>query len=117
MKKLVKLASISLLFTPLAAFAQVPNPTYVSTLLSNIRDNATFIITLLFVFATLVFLWGLVQYIASGSDDAKKKAKQHMTWGVIGLAVMGSVWGITRILTGYFGVETGNIPDYTDIAQ
>ncbi len=85
---------------PLVASAQT-----VQTILTNLRTTLTTIIGILFVIATVVFLWGVVQFIAnSGDEAARNKAKGIMTWGIIGLAVMAAAWGITVILITYFGV-------------
>ncbi len=53
-----------------------------------------FVITL----ALLVFLWGVLTYVFSTGDDARKEAKSYMIWGIIGLFVMVSVWGLGNIL-------------------
>jgi len=56
-------------------------------------------IGLLFAIATIVFFWGIVRYIASAGDEkAKADARRLITWGIVGLAVMASAWGIARIL-------------------
>lgn len=118
MLKLAKIFPGLVLFLPAIAQAQVasPNASGVNTTLNNLISNARTVITLLFIFATLVFLWGLITYIAKGDDDAaKKKAKGLMTWGIIGLAVMASAWGLTRYLTSYFGVQKGSIPTYQTV--
>lgn len=91
---------------PLIASAQAGATTF-DRILQNIRTTATFIIGLLFVIATLVFLWGLVRFIASAGDEAKRKtSKGLMTWGILGLAVMAAAWGITQVLIDYFMVPT-----------
>jgi len=75
----------------------------IDNLLTRVRTTATFIIGLLFIVATLVFLWGIVQFIASAGDEAKRKtSKGLMTWGILGLAVMAAAWGITQVLVDYF---------------
>ncbi|MDP3710655.1 MAG: hypothetical protein Q8R29_02955 [bacterium] len=115
MSKLLKIykASVfgSALLLPFAAFAQVAAPGQVNTILTNVLNTATTVIQILFVFATLVFLWGVITYIAKADDEAaRKKAKGLMAWGIIGLAVMAAAWGITRLLINYFGVGGGVIP-------
>lgn len=55
-----------------------------------------------------IFFWGLVKFIwQSGSEDAVKQGKKLMTWGVVALFVMFSVWGIVGILTNSFGWDIG----------
>ncbi len=62
------------------------------------------IIPLIFTLAFLFFLWGMVMYIR-GSDDVKKReeSKKFIYWGIIGLTVMVSVWGIVQIVNTTFG--------------
>ena len=91
---------------PLVASAQLP------TILSNIKDLLNTVIAVLFVLATVIFLWGVIQFIASsGSEEGRKKAKGIMTWGIIGLAVMAAAWGVANILVDFFGVE-GKTPTF-----
>ena len=59
--------------------------------------------TLFILLATLLFLWGVVQYIAGASnEDARTKGKDHMVWGIIGLVVIFSVTAIINILGNFF---------------
>lgn len=114
MQKLLKISKavvLSPVFLPLVAFAQIPVPAQVNSILTNVLATATTVIQILFVFATLVFLWGVISFIAKAEDEAaRKKAKGLMAWGIIGLAVMAAAWGITRLLISYFGVGGGAIP-------
>jgi len=91
---------------PLVAAAQS-----IPVILQNISNTLQTIIGLLFVIATVIFLWGVIQFIAkSGDEAARNKAKAIMTWGIIGLAVMAAVWGIVQILINYFQVGGVGIP-------
>ncbi|MEK7099130.1 MAG: pilin [Patescibacteria group bacterium] len=62
------------------------------------------LVILLFTVATLVFVWGIVQYVlgGQGSDQKMTQAKNAMIWGIIGMFVMASAWGIVSILCGFF---------------
>lgn len=84
---------------------QVAGAQNIPAILTNIKGTLNTIISILFILATLVFLWGIVQFVAGSGDPAKRdKAKGVMMWGIIGLAVMAAAWGITNILIGYFQV-------------
>ena len=90
----------------------------VETIVNNITGLARLIITLLFVLALLVFVWGAVKLIlAAGDPEAIKEAKSFMWWGVIAMAVLASVFGLVTFLQSYFGVTGGggfntiNIPN------
>jgi protein-S-isoprenylcysteine O-methyltransferase Ste14 len=91
---------------PLMVLAQ-GQPGEFDTRIAQVMSTLRLIIALLFVIATLIFLWGVIQFIASSADQASRdKAKGIMTWGIIGLAVMAVAWGITTILVNYFGIPT-----------
>jgi len=106
--RLMQIAALATL-APSVAFAQ--NAGAVNNLLSNIQGTLNIIIGLLFVLVTLYFIWGIVQYVGAGGDEEKlKKGRQHMIWGIIGMAIMAAAWGIVNILINYFGVNQANIP-------
>ena len=54
----------------------------------------------LFAVAFIVFLWGIFQfYIFEGQNtEGQKKGHMLMLWGLIGFAVMFSIWGIIKLL-------------------
>ena len=67
---------------------------------------STTIIPLLFSLAVLIFIWGIIQYVIAEDDEGKrKKAKDTIVYGIIGLFVMISIWGLVRILGNTFGVQ------------
>ena len=49
----------------------------------------------LFSFALLVFVYEIVDYIR---NENHKKAAQGMTWSLVAMFVMVSVWGLVKIL-------------------
>ena len=64
------------------------------------------LIVLLFALATVLFGWGVVRYIIGsqgGSDATVTKAKDIMVWGIIGMFIMASAWGIVFLLCDFFG--------------
>jgi len=62
------------------------------------------LITLLFVLATVVFIWGIIQYVIAQADEKKiTDAKRIMFWGIIGMFLMVSAWGIVKVLCDFFG--------------
>jgi phosphotransferase system glucose/maltose/N-acetylglucosamine-specific IIC component len=63
------------------------------------------LMTLLTAAALLVFLWGGLQFIiGAGDETARKKGKQHMLWGIVGLLIILSAYTILRIAAGTFGI-------------
>jgi hypothetical protein len=77
--------------------------------ITNIINDA--VIPLIFSVAVVMFIWGILQYVIQDSEEAKTKGKDFMIWGVIGLTVMVSIWGLVAILATTFGVaDTSVLP-------
>jgi len=68
----------------------------------------------LFAVAFIVFLWGIFQfYIFEGQDvEGQRKGHMLMLWGLIGFAVMFSVWGIINIIVATFGLNSPYHPPF-----
>ena len=60
----------------------------------------TTLIPLAFALCLLYFFWGVFKYVktGAGSEDAAKEGKQVMVWGIVGLFVAFSVWGIISFI-------------------
>ena len=64
------------------------------------------LIPLLGAVALLTFVFGVVRFIRStGSEAEMKKNKQLLIWGVIGLFVLFTVWGLVAFLRSEFGLS------------
>lgn len=85
---------------PALALAEVGGGETLESLLGKIsRTIVNPVINFLLVLATLVFLWGVIQYVISGdSSDKTGKAKQQIVWGLVGLTIMASAWTIVKII-------------------
>ena len=65
------------------------------------------LITLLFGIALLVFIFGLVRFIAQGGDDEVRTiAKRHIMYGLLGMFIMFSAFALVRLITGVFNIDT-----------
>lgn len=53
----------------------------------------------------LTFFWGLAKFIMAvgGDEKAVAEGKNLMIWGILGLFVMLTIWGILHFLTDQFG--------------
>ena len=67
------------------------------------------LIILLFAVATVVFVWGIIQYVlgSAGNPQQTETAKRTILWSIIGMFIMASAWGIVRLLCEFFGVGVG----------
>lgn len=65
------------------------------------------LIYLLFGIAMIVFIWGLVRFIAhGGEEDARTTAKRHILYGLLGMFIMFSAFALVRLITGPLGIDT-----------
>lgn len=73
------------------------------TFLNKITGTLDLIIVLLFSLTTVYFIWGVILYVmgARGDDEKLNQGKRHMVWGIIGMAIMASAWGIVELISAY----------------
>ena len=62
------------------------------------------VIPLIFSLAFVSFLWGVFSFMTAEDKTKKEEAKNTMLWGMIGLFVMVSLWGIIDIVSKTVGV-------------
>lgn len=103
------------LSTPVLAFAQSQASAQCSAIKLNSVINimiwikcfiVTAVIPLIFALAFMFFLWGVFKFMRASDAKAKQDSQKLIWWGLIGLFVMVSVWGIIRILGMTLGIET-----------
>jgi hypothetical protein len=64
------------------------------------------IIGFMFVLALALFFYGLVRFIldaGAGNESAQTDGKRHMVWGVVGIFIMVSVYGILTVVCNTIG--------------
>ena len=94
------------------AYAVDPNLT-VQTLLQRIGvELINPIIVFLFILATLIFVWGIVLYVIGSQGDGNKlkTARDILLWGLVGMFIMSSAWGIVNLFCNFFDTCSGQIP-------
>jgi hypothetical protein len=65
-------------------------------------------ILLLFSFGLLVFVFGLTEFLYNLSKGGNTdNGRSHMLWGLLGMFIMVSVFGIIRLLNNTFGFGLG----------
>lgn len=67
----------------------------------------TIAVPFVFAIAFIVFIFGVFQtfILGRGNDEKAKEGRSLMIWGIIGFAVMASVWGLVNILLGTFNLN------------
>jgi len=105
MKKII--ISILSLALPLVAMAAT-GVTTITTLIKSANDIVKSVIPVLMMLAAAVFLWGVVRYlVATGDEEKRKKAKGYIVYGLIGMFILITFYGIIRVVAETLGVQTG----------
>jgi hypothetical protein len=100
MKKLIALA---LSFAPVSVFAQqLNNINDVTAKATNIGNT---IVTLLISFSVIWIIFNVVRYLIAGSEDNRKKSGMSILWGIVGLFIILSIWGLVAILKNTFATN------------
>jgi len=107
MKIIKKLIPFGLLALPFAAGAVES----INDLFNLTEDIINKLAPLLIAIAVIILLIGIINYIRAGDDEEKRsKGRNEMIYGIIGLFVMVSIWGLVAILSGTFNLKS-DIPD------
>lgn len=62
------------------------------------------LIIFLFALAVVYFLYGLTRYfLYSDNEEVRKESKSQMIWGIIGMFIMVSVFGIMNLILNTLG--------------
>ncbi|OHA46993.1 MAG: hypothetical protein A2541_01065 [Candidatus Taylorbacteria bacterium RIFOXYD2_FULL_36_9] len=80
-------------------FADIVNNVFIAGILKPI-------VPLLIGLAVVLFIYGVLTLILSEGGEKQKEGKQYMIWGIVGIFVMISVWGLVAILQDTFKLNT-----------
>lgn len=102
-----------LAFFPVLSFAAVdPIVKYCGATIDSIGNiicrlgfymNA--IVPVIIALGVLYFVWGVVEYVIKDDEEAKKRGKNRIIYGIIGLVVIVSMWGLVSIVINSFGLK------------
>ena len=72
--------------------------------------NGVFV-PILFAVAFLMFIYGVYKYFILGATEEKSRedGRQFVLWGVVGFAVILSVWGLVAVVLNTFGLSAGGV--------
>lgn len=71
------------------------------------------LIPFLVVLAVFIIIWGAFLFVTNAGDPEKRKdGRDRILWGIVGVVVMLSVWGLVNLLRNTFilNTSTPNIP-------
>ena len=117
-KKLIVLSGFVLGSAPLLALAQVSTTGSATNTCDLTATNGTLFglmckfgqlfnaaVPVLIALGVLYFIWGVVTYVISSDEEAKKAGRDRVIYGIIGLAVIIGVWGLVNLLRRTFGLN------------
>lgn len=102
-KHIIALTSILGAFAPALAFAA--NQGLLDILQFNIVPILNAIIPVLITIGVIYFIFGIVQYVIADDEQAKDKGKNRMLWGLVGLFVIVTFWGLLTVIGNTFGIN------------
>ena len=119
-KKLISLSGFVLGFLPAVAVAQVTganpsvctggNITTIQSLICKLNEILGAVLPFLVALGVLYFVWGVITFVISSDEEAKKRGRDRIVFGIIGLAVIIGLWGLVRIVVNTFNLNnTQNI--------
>jgi hypothetical protein len=76
--------------------------------ISNILDA---ILPLLVALGVIYLVWGIVRYVIGGSEEDKKKGRDTIVFGIIGLVVIVGLWGLVYLVRTTFGIGVVSAPN------
>ena len=83
------------------------NLSNLETLLRSVGKLVDLALPIVVAIALLVFFWGIVKFIFAG-EEGKKEGKSLMIWGLVGLFIMVSVWGLVGFIGTSLGINQGS---------
>ncbi len=113
-KRLIVLSSV-LSLVPFLALAQNAGlctyQTGIQAVICKIGEILNTIIPILIVLGVVYFVWGVITYMIGADEEAKKKGRDKIIYGIIGLVVIVGMWGLVKIVTSTFQLNnsTGGI--------
>jgi len=116
-KKLIVLSGFVLGLSPIVALAQVSTSGATSAgcdygaggtlfgILCRAGQFLNSVVPVLIALAVVYFVWGVITYVINDDEEAKKKGRDRVVFGIIGLAVIIGMWGLVNLLRNTFALN------------
>ncbi len=90
--------AVIMAFAPISVFA-LTTPKNLTDFVNNFIVILNYLIPFIVGFAFFGFMSGLLKYVGSGGDEERlSQGKQLVFYGVIGLVIAFSFWGLAKII-------------------
>lgn len=107
MKKISLVTAGLLAFMPVLVSAQQSVQLFVNNELTNFLNS---LIPILITVGVIYFIWGVVMYVIADDEEAKSAGKNRMLWGLIGMFVIVTFWGLISVIGNTLGVDPAAPP-------
>ena len=82
-----------------------------SGVLCRVAGLLNSLLKVLIALGVVYFVWGVVTYFIGSDEEAKSTGRDRIIYGIIGLAVILSVWGLVKLVTNtFFGEKSTAAP-------
>jgi hypothetical protein len=104
MKKVISFGLFFSLVPYLSLYANSGTAT-IATIIQQIIIYLGYIVPALIAVAVIYFVWGVITFIASSEEEGKKKGRQKIINGLIGLFVIVAFWGLIAVVKRSFQIN------------
>jgi hypothetical protein len=96
------------------AITNVEGKTLQQLVVDTITLITSYALQILLALTILVFLYGLMKFMFKGreSNTARAEGRQVMLWGIIGIFVITSIWGLVAIASSLIGHTSVVVPQF-----
>jgi hypothetical protein len=67
------------------------------------------VVPVLLAIAGIIFIWGVITYAIRSAPDEKATARGYIIWGIVGIAIILSFWGLASLLGNVFGLSGASL--------
>ena len=100
------IASFVLPVFAIAAAPGVVDSSYLTSIVVQLKTLINLALPVIIAAAVVYFVYGIARFVVAGDEAAKEAAKDKIIYGIIGLVVMVSVWGLVNIVVRTLGLDT-----------
>lgn len=100
------LVIIMLTFLPMITFAAGSASITFKGFVSNLMNQINILPQIIFALAFMFFLYNIMSYIQANDPKQIQEASKMITYSIIGLFVMVSVWGLVNVIINSTGIGT-----------
>jgi Kef-type K+ transport system membrane component KefB len=116
-----KLIAFLLVVAPVSASAQSQQLNNINDVAGRATNIGTLVIELAISLAVVWIIVSVVRYLIAGGEEGRTKGRDAIIWGVVGLFVILSIWGLVFLLTNSFKTQnatpTNEIKNVSNLPQ